>query len=89
MGISKARDKDQRREVFAIASAEQARYRARPEDELKEAVRRNFFEIPFASGRSPLIFVGNQEDVRRRASFTVLGLYYPKPGDVEQTTPLF
>ena len=70
-------------------TALQARYRARSEEELKGAVRHNFFEIPFASGRSPLIFVGNQEDVRRRASFTVLGLYYPKVGDVEQTTRLF
>lgn len=63
--------------------------RSRPEAELRAAVTRNFFEIPFASKRSPLIFVGNQEDVRRRSSFTVLGLYYPSASDVEQTTPLF
>lgn len=70
-------------------TALQARYRGRSEEELKTAVKRNFFEIPFASGRSPLIFVGNQEDVRRRASFTVLGLYYPKKGDIQQTARLF
>lgn len=70
-------------------TALQARYRSRTEEELRAAVTRNFFEIPFAVGRVPLIFVGNQEDVRRRASFTVLGLYYPEVGDIEQTTPLF
>lgn len=70
-------------------TALQARYRARPENELKAAAMRNFFQIPFAVGRSPLIFVGNQEDVRRRAAFTVLGLYYPDVGDIEPTTRLF
>lgn len=70
-------------------TALQARYHTRGEDELKAAVTRNFFEIPFAANRSPLIFVGNQEDVRRRSSFTVLGLYYPEPKDIEHTTPLF
>jgi hypothetical protein len=70
-------------------SALQARYRNRSEDELKAAVTRNFFEIPFASSRAPLIFVGNQEDVRRRTSFTVLGLYYPKTEDIEPTARLF
>jgi hypothetical protein len=70
-------------------TALQARYRARGEHELKTAVTRNFFEIPFAAGRSPMIFVGNQEDVRRRASFTVLGLYYPQADAIEHTTPLF
>jgi hypothetical protein len=49
----------------------------------------NFFGVPFAGNRAPVIFVGNQEDVRRRSSFTVLGLYHPQTGDVEQTTPLF
>lgn len=70
-------------------TALQSRYRSRPEAELKAAVTQKFFEIPFASKRSPLIFVGNQEDVRRRSSFTVLGLYYPSASDVEQTIPLF
>ena len=56
---------------------------------MKAAVQRNFFDIPFGHSRRPLIFVGNQEDVRRRASFTVLGLYYPDAGDVEHTLPLF
>jgi hypothetical protein len=44
---------------------------------LRAAVAHNFFEVPFHSKREPLIFVGNQEDIRRRAAFTVLGLYYP------------
>jgi hypothetical protein len=70
-------------------TALQGRYRNRAETELKTAVTRNFLEIPFANTRSPLIFVGNQEDVRRRSSFTVLGSYYPSVSDIEQTTPLF
>jgi hypothetical protein len=70
-------------------TALQARYRARGEDALKAAVTRNLLEIPFAANRSPMIFVGNQEDVRRRASFTVLGLYYPEAKDIEHTAPLF
>jgi hypothetical protein len=36
-----------------------------------------------------MIFVGNQEAVRRRSSFTVLGLYYPEANAIERTTPLF
>lgn len=70
-------------------TALQARYRGRPEDELKAAVTRNFFEIPFAATRSPMVLVGNQEDVRRRSSFTILGLYYPDARDIEPTTRLF
>lgn len=70
-------------------TALQARYRTRTEDELKAAVTRKFLDIPFSSKRSPMIFVGNQEDVRRRSSFTVLGLYYPETADIERTSPLF
>jgi hypothetical protein len=70
-------------------TALQARYRARGEAELKAAVTRNFLDVPFAANRSSMIFVGNQEDVRRRASFTVLGLYYPESSAIEHTTPLF
>jgi hypothetical protein len=70
-------------------TALQSRYRSRSTPELKAAVERNFFQIPFDAKRSPLIFVGNQEDVRRRSSFTVLGLYYPEAGDGPQAERLF
>lgn len=49
------------------------------------AVRRE----SFGSKKEPLIFVGNQEDVRRRAAFTVLGLYYPDRADAEKGRTLF
>ena len=70
-------------------TALQARYRNRSEFELKAAVTHNFFEVPFGPGRAPMIFVGNQENVQRRSSFTILGLYYPNAHDVEQTATLF
>jgi hypothetical protein len=70
-------------------TALQHRFRGRSEDDLKSAISRNFCEIPFAPDRSPLIFIGNQEDIRRRASFTVLGLYYPRSSQVERTETLF
>lgn len=70
-------------------TALQHRYQGRTDGELKDAIRTNFYEKPFAPDRLPLIFVGNQEDIRRRASFTVLGLYYPRAGHIEQTGTLF
>lgn len=57
--------------------------------ELRAAVAHNFFEVPFHSKREPLIFVGNQEDIRRRAAFTVLGLYYPERVDAVRGPTLF
>lgn len=82
-------DRHRQRIIDWELTALQSRYRSRDEDELKAAVTRNFLEIPFAANRSPLIFVGNQEDVRRRASFTALGLYYPEKSAIQQTAPLF
>lgn len=70
-------------------SALQRRFRGRPTAELERAIARNFHEIPFGTDRAPLIFVGNQENVRRRASFTILGLYYPKKSDLRQRETLF
>lgn len=70
-------------------TALQAKYKHRSELALKKAVTTNFVEIPFGRERAPLIFVGNQENVQRRASFTVLGLYYPRHTDVDQTGSLF
>jgi hypothetical protein len=82
-------DRHRQRIIDWELTALQSRFRSRGEDELKAAVTRNFLEIPFAANRSPLIFVGNQEDPRRRASFTVLGLYYPEKSAIEHTVPLF
>lgn len=70
-------------------TALQRRYLGRPDEELRAAITRNFREIPFAKDRAPRILVGNQENVQRRASFTVLGLYYPRRSDLFSTAPLF
>ena len=70
-------------------TALQSRYRGRARPELERAITHNFLEIPFGEGRAPRIFVGNQEDPRRRAAFTVLGLYYPRTNDVWQQDGLF
>jgi hypothetical protein len=70
-------------------TALQRKYRGRNDSDLKAAITRNFFEVPFGPERAPMIFVGNQENIRRRASFTVLGLYYPKRSDIQQTDALF
>ena len=59
------------------------------DDELRTAITERFVENPFGSKKEPLIFVGNQEDVRRRAAFTVLGLYYPDRADAEKGRTLF
>lgn len=70
-------------------TALQLRYRGRSDSELEAAITSNFFAVPFGSERAPMLFVGNQENVARRASFTVLGLYYPKRTDIAQTETLF
>ncbi|HEX8093438.1 hypothetical protein [Jatrophihabitans sp.] len=70
-------------------TALQLRYRHKSTAELKSAITRNFIDLPFSGERQPLIFVGNQENVQRRASFTVLGLYYPRRSDIEQSGLLF
>jgi hypothetical protein len=70
-------------------TALQHRFRQRTASDLQAAITRNFFEVPFAAERAPMIFVGNQENIRRRASFTVLGLYYPRWSDIRQADSLF
>lgn len=70
-------------------SALQAKYRRDTDHALKAAVTRNFLSNPFAAHKEPLLFVGNQEDVRKRAAFTVLGLYYPARAEAEQGRTLF
>ena len=70
-------------------TALQRRFKHRGQGELEQAITRNFFEIPFNADRAPMIFVGNQENIKRRASFTILGLYYPRKADVQQKERLF
>lgn len=70
-------------------TAFQHRFRGRSGAELEAAIRHKFYEVPFGADRQPMIFVGNQEDIRRRASYTILGIYYPRIGDVERTAVLF
>lgn len=48
------------------------------DDDLKKSITLRFMHQMFLADTDPVIFVGNQADVRRRASFTVLGVYYPK-----------
>lgn len=70
-------------------TALQARYRTATDADLKTVITRNFFDIPFQAKREPLLFVGYQESIRRRASFTILGLYYPERADAEKGRTLF
>jgi hypothetical protein len=70
-------------------TALQQRYRSRGEVQLKQVILRNFFRIPFGADRTPLIFVGNQENIQRRGAFTILGLYYPRKADLVQRERLF
>lgn len=48
------------------------------EEDLKKSITQRFMQQMFLAKTDPIIFVGNQADVTRRASFTVLGVYYPK-----------
>lgn len=70
-------------------TALQLRYRRKSTAELKAIITRNFLEIPFSDDREPMVLVGNQENVQRRAAFTVLGLYYPRKSDIERSGLLF
>jgi hypothetical protein len=70
-------------------TALQRRFFGEPDSAVEAAVREKFLNAPFREDRRPLIFVGNQENVRRRASFTVLGLYYPRRNEVPQVETLF
>lgn len=58
------------------------------DDALKAKITENFLTQMFAKDRSPLIYVGNQENPRRRSAFTVLGVYYPKTAEIP-AIPLF
>lgn len=50
------------------------------DDAVKAAIETNFRDRMFAPGRQTSFFMGNFEDARKRASFSVLGIYYPPEG---------
>ena len=56
--------------------------------DLKESITDRFMRRMFQNDTDPIIFVGNQENIARRAAFTVLGVYYPKKNH-DTTAPLF
>ncbi len=58
-------------------TALQGRLHDRPDDDVIAAIRRNFGTQMFAPGRATALYLGNQENVRRRRQFMVLGTYYP------------
>lgn len=68
-------------------TALQGRLHTHPDDEVIEAIRYKFGTQMFAPGRATALYLGNQENVKRRRQFMVLGTYYPP----EQVTavPLF
>lgn len=50
------------------------------DDVVKAAIEQRFRKQMFASGKHTSFFMGNFEDARKRASFSVLGVYYPPEG---------
>ena len=53
------------------------KYRHASEDELKTAVRTNFFDRMMGADRDPSLYLGNFEAATKRHNFSVLGVYYP------------
>ncbi|MGB3909972.1 MAG: hypothetical protein WBL06_05835 [Pseudolysinimonas sp.] len=50
------------------------------DDVVRAAIEKNFHQRMFAPGKQTSFFMGNFEDARKRASFSVLGVYYPPEG---------
>jgi hypothetical protein len=69
-------------------TALQGRLHRDPDDVVKAAIEKNFYDRMFAPGKRTSFFMGNFEDARKRASFSVLGIYYP-PEAVASTVSLF
>lgn len=61
-------------------TALQNRLHREPDEVVTAAIRENFERRMFARGRQTAFFMGNFEDARKRASFSVLGIYYPPEG---------
>lgn len=62
-------------------TAFQNRHRQYSESELKAAIEHKFLDQMFAADRKPGFYMGNFEDPRKRHSFSVLGVYWPKAVD--------
>ena len=60
-----------------------------PLEKIREDLTANFFTNPFGPHKRPALFVGNQFNPQRRASFTILSIYYPNVQDLPPGPPLF
>jgi len=58
-------------------TAAQVRFRALADADLEVVVRDRFWQRMYNPGKAPALFVGNQEDPRRRRQYVLLGTYYP------------
>ncbi|MGH3718300.1 MAG: hypothetical protein ACRDRI_05535 [Pseudonocardiaceae bacterium] len=67
----------------------QHRFRQKTDESLKEIVLEKFHTQIFQHDTSPLIYVGNQENPRKRSVFSVLGIYYPQTGTTSSESVLF
>jgi hypothetical protein len=63
-------------------TALQARFAT--DDAIKDAVVRNFHDLPSSTDRTLSFYVGNFFDLKKRAVFSVLGAYYPRRADVNR-----
>lgn len=70
-------------------TALQHRERRLSDADLKAMIRKLFFDQMYSERKRPVLFVGNQENPARRASFTVLGSYYPNADQAVVDVPLF
>lgn len=61
-------------------TALQNRHLRDSDEVVKAAIEKRFRDQMFASGKLTSFFMGNFEDARKRASFSVLGIYYPPEG---------
>jgi hypothetical protein len=61
-------------------TALQNRHLRDSDDVVKAAIEQRFRKQMFATGKHTSFFMGNFEDARKRASFSVLGVYYPPEG---------
>jgi hypothetical protein len=59
-----------------------------PDSELAEAIRTRFRDRMFSADRVTSFFMGNFEDPRKRQTFSVLGVHYPRRS-IASAVPLF
>lgn len=68
-------------------TAAQRRFRDLSDAELEKVLRERFWQRMYNASTAPAIFVGNQEDPRRRRQFVLLGTYYPARRDASAAQP--